>query len=73
VFDNVVRTYSWPSIAGTSCGLICVGAGEEQARKGLASRGIQGVERQVDLARWNQWSNGIKYGPHGGKKSKMKS
>jgi hypothetical protein len=30
VIDNVVWTDSWLSIAGTSCGLTCVGAGEEQ-------------------------------------------
>jgi hypothetical protein len=31
-----VWTNSWPSIAGAGCGLICVGAGEERARKVLA-------------------------------------
>jgi hypothetical protein len=36
VIDNVVLTDSWPSIAGAGCGLICVGAGEERARKVLA-------------------------------------
>jgi hypothetical protein len=29
VIDNVVGTDSWPSIAGASCVLICVGACEE--------------------------------------------
>jgi hypothetical protein len=33
VIDNVVWTNSWSSIAGAGCGLICVGAGEEWARK----------------------------------------
>jgi hypothetical protein len=73
VIDNVVWTDSWPSIAGASCGLICVGAGEEWARKVLALQGLRGVERQVGSARWTRWSNKIKCGPHGGKKSKMKS
>jgi hypothetical protein len=36
VIDNVVWTDSWLSIAGAGCGLICVGAGEEQARKVIA-------------------------------------
>jgi hypothetical protein len=33
---NVVWTDSWLSIAGASCGLTRVGAGEEQARKVVA-------------------------------------
>jgi hypothetical protein len=39
VIDNVVWTDSWPSIAGAGCGLtgVGVGAGEEQARKLVAS------------------------------------
>jgi hypothetical protein len=36
VIDNMVWTDSRPSIAGAGCGLICVGAGEEQAREVLA-------------------------------------
>jgi hypothetical protein len=48
---------SWPSIVGAGCGLICVGAGDEWARKVYALRDLQGV----------------KCGPHGGKKSKTKS
>jgi hypothetical protein len=66
----VVWTDSWSTIAGAGCGLICIGAIEEQARKVLALWGLRGVERQVDLASWNQWPNEIKCGPHGGKKSK---
>jgi hypothetical protein len=46
-----VWTNSWPSIAGAGCGLICVGAGEEWARKVYALRGLRGVERQVGLIR----------------------
>jgi hypothetical protein len=30
----------WPSIAGAGCGLICVGAGKEWARKVYALRGL---------------------------------
>jgi hypothetical protein len=33
----VVWTNSWLSIVGAGCGLICVGAGEERARKVLSS------------------------------------
>jgi hypothetical protein len=36
LINNVVWTDSWPSIAGAGCGLTCVGAGEERARKVLA-------------------------------------
>jgi hypothetical protein len=35
--NNVVWTNSWLSIVGAGCGLICVGAGEERARKVLSS------------------------------------
>jgi hypothetical protein len=49
VIDNVVWTDSWPSVAGAGCGLICVGAGEERARKVYAVRGLRGVEKQVGL------------------------
>jgi hypothetical protein len=41
VIDNVVWIDSWLSIAGATCGLTGVGAGEEQVRKvftGEASR-----------------------------------
>jgi hypothetical protein len=41
VIDNVVWINFWLSIAGAGCGLISVGAGEEQALKfivGEASR-----------------------------------
>jgi hypothetical protein len=46
----MVWTDSWPSIAGAGCGLICIGAGAEWARKVYALRGLRGVERQVGLA-----------------------
>jgi hypothetical protein len=36
VIDNAVWTDSWRSIAGASCGLTGVGAGEEQVRKVVA-------------------------------------
>jgi hypothetical protein len=62
-----VRTDSWLSIAGAGCGLIGVGAGEEQARKvvtGEASRcgedkqasfeGPSGQRGQVRGAWWHQ-------------------
>jgi hypothetical protein len=53
-----VWTDSWPSIAGVGCGLVCVGAGEEHARKVLALRGLRGVERQVGLVRRTRWPTG---------------
>ena len=58
MIDNVVWTDSWPSIAGAGCGLICVGAGEERARKVYALRGPRGVERQVGSARGTWWPAG---------------
>jgi hypothetical protein len=36
VIDNIVWIDSWLSIAGEGCGLIGVGAGEEQARNFIA-------------------------------------
>jgi hypothetical protein len=36
VIDNVVWIDSWLCIAGAGCGLTCVGASEEQARKVIA-------------------------------------
>jgi hypothetical protein len=62
VIDNVVWTNSWPSIAGEGCGLICVGAGEEWARKVYALRGLWGVERQVGLTRGTRWPAGSSAG-----------
>jgi hypothetical protein len=58
----VVWTDSWPSIAGAGCGLICVGAGEECARKVYALRGLRGVERQVGLTQGTQWPAGSSAG-----------
>jgi hypothetical protein len=57
-----VWTDSWPSIAGAGCGLICVGAGEEWARKIYALRGLRGVERQVGLTRGTWWPAGSSVG-----------
>jgi hypothetical protein len=57
-----VRTDSWPSIAGAGCGLICIGAGEEWARKVYALRGLRGVERQVGLTRGTRWTVGSSAG-----------
>jgi hypothetical protein len=62
VIDNMVWTDSWPSNAGAGCGLICVGAGEERARKVYALRGLQGVERQVGLAWGTRWPAGSSAG-----------
>jgi hypothetical protein len=57
-----VWTDSWPSIAGACCGFICVGAGEERARKVYALRGLRGVERQVGLTRGTWWPAGSSAG-----------
>jgi hypothetical protein len=51
----MVWTDPWPSIAGAGCGLMCVGAGHEWARKVYALRGLRGVERQVGLTRGTRW------------------
>jgi hypothetical protein len=58
----VVWTNSWPSIAGAGCGLICVGAGEEWARKVYALRGLRGVKRQVGLTQGTRWPVGSSAG-----------
>jgi hypothetical protein len=44
VIDNAVWTDSWLSIPGAGCGLTGVGAGEEQARKVVASEASKCVE-----------------------------
>jgi hypothetical protein len=58
----VVWTDSWPSIAGAGCVLICIGAGEEWARKVYALRGLRGVETQVGLTRGTRWPAGSSVG-----------
>jgi hypothetical protein len=62
VIDNVVWTDSWLSIAGAGCGLICVGACEEWARKVYTLWGLRGVERQVGLTRGTRWPAGSSAG-----------
>jgi hypothetical protein len=62
VIDNVVWTDSWPSIAGAGCGLVCIGVGEEWARKVYALWGLRGVERQVGLTRGTRWPAGSSAG-----------
>jgi hypothetical protein len=73
VIDNVVWTDSRLSIAGASCGLIWVGAGEERAQKVYALRGLRGVERQVGSARGTRWPAGSSAGCMVARKSKTKS
>jgi hypothetical protein len=72
VIDNVLWTDSWLSIAGVGCGLIGVGAGEEQGRKVCVS-GPPGVEWTSRLGSRDPVADGVKCGPHGGKNSKTKS
>jgi hypothetical protein len=58
----MVWTDSWPSIAGVGCVLICVGAGEEWARKVYALRGLRGVDKQVGSDRGTRWLAGSSAG-----------
>jgi hypothetical protein len=44
VIDNVVWTDFWLSIAGADCGMIGVGAGEEQAQKVVAGEASKCAE-----------------------------
>jgi hypothetical protein len=53
---------SWLNIVGAGCGLICIGAGEERARKVYALRGLRGVERQLGLVRGTRWPAGSSAG-----------
>jgi hypothetical protein len=71
VIDNVVQTDSWLSIAGAGCGLIGVGAGEEQTQSLLVRP--PGVEKTSRLGPRDPVASRFKYGPHGGKNGKMKS
>jgi hypothetical protein len=50
------------SITGAGCGLICVGAGEEQARKVYAKVASEVMERQVGLVRGTRWPTGSSAG-----------
>jgi hypothetical protein len=69
----MVWTDSWLSIAGADCGLICIGAGEEQARKGLCLAGPPRNGETSRLGSRDFVAIGVKCGLHGGKKSKAKS
>jgi hypothetical protein len=46
VIDNVVWTDSWPSIAGASCSLICVGADEDKRERSMTC-GVEGHDRSL--------------------------
>jgi hypothetical protein len=59
VIDNIVWTDSWLSIAVAGCGLIGVGACEEQARKVYAS-GPPGVEQTSRLGLRDSVTSGMK-------------
>jgi hypothetical protein len=72
VIDNIVSTDSWLIIVGAGCGLIGVGAGEDEARKVYAG-GPLGVEQTSRLGSRDPIARGIKCGPYGGKNSKTKS
>jgi hypothetical protein len=70
VIDNIVWTDSWPSIAGAGCGLICIATGEEQAQGQY--RWAFRCEKTSRLGSRDLVADGIKCGPHGGKKCKTK-
>jgi hypothetical protein len=72
VVNNVVSMNSWPSIAGVGCGLVCIGAGEEQARKVYACV-ASGSGETSRLGSRDPVADRTKCKPHAGKKSKMKS
>jgi hypothetical protein len=72
VIDNVVLTNSWLSIAGAVCGMTCVCAGEEQARKSSPVR-PPSVEKTSRLGLRDPVASGVKCGPHGHKNSGTKS
>jgi hypothetical protein len=72
VINNIVWTDSWPNIAGVGYDWICIGACEEKVRKVYASVASRCGETS-SLGLRDTVADGIKYGPHGGKKSKTKS
>jgi hypothetical protein len=67
-----VWTDSWLSIAGAGCGLTGVGAGEEKRERSSSMR-PPGVEKTSRLRSRDPMANRVKFGPHGGTNSKMKS
>jgi hypothetical protein len=72
VIGIIVWTDSWLSIAGAGCGLIGVGACEEQAQKVYVG-GPLGMDQISRLGLRDPAASGIKCGPHGGKNNKTKS
>jgi hypothetical protein len=73
VIDNGCWTDSWPSIVGVGCGLVCVGAGEEQARKVFS---LEGPPRDGETSRLgprDPVDSETRCGPHGSDTSKKKS
>jgi hypothetical protein len=56
-----VWTDSWLSIAGASCALTRVGAGEEQARKVVAGE-ASGCGEEVGFVRGTRWPAGSSAG-----------
>jgi hypothetical protein len=71
MIDNVVWTDSWLSIASAGCGLIGIGAGEEQGQKVYAG-GPPGVEQTSRLGSRDPVASGVKCGPQGGKNDTTK-
>jgi hypothetical protein len=59
--------------AGVGCGLVCVVAGEERARKVFSLEGPLGDGETSRLSSWNPVDGGTRCGPHGGETSKKKS
>jgi hypothetical protein len=73
VIDNGCWTDSWHSIAGVGCGLVCVGAGEERARKVFSLEGPPGDGETSRLGSRDPVDSGVGCRPHGGDTSKTKS
>jgi hypothetical protein len=59
--------------AGVGCGLVCVVAGEERARKVFSFEGPPGDGETSRLCSRDPVDGGTRCGPHGGKTSKTKS
>jgi hypothetical protein len=59
--------------AGVGCGLVCVVAGEEQARKVFSLEGPPGDGETSRLGSRDPVDGGTRCGPHGGETSKTNS
>jgi hypothetical protein len=67
VIDNVVRTDSWPSIAGVGCDLICVVQVKNKRERSML---VWPPRRQVGWVRGTQWPAGSSAGRTVGRKAR---